>query len=110
MADSISFDASVKGFVTNVTEQLTLNEAVPFQIRLAAGATDIAVPFTGLSAPKLLIVKGGKGVTFKVGAETVVRNAYSLYAEIKVDGMSASTVLLSNADSIEHEVMVLVAE
>jgi len=110
MADTITLDASLKSFQVSVTEQLTLNEGTPYQIRLAAGAVDVACPFTGLTAPKILIVKGAKGVTFKVGSETVVRNAYPLYCEVKLDGLSAATILLSNADSVEHEVLIGVYE
>lgn len=112
MADSLGVVATLKGRITDIDPlQFTaLTELLELNITLAASETDTVVALTGMTTLSVLIVWGDKGITFKVGAETVVRNAYPLFVESKLTGVAITSLKVSNGDSVAHTVYILAAE
>jgi hypothetical protein len=112
MADSLGVVATLKGRTIDIDPlQFTaLTELLELNITLAAAETDTVVPLTGLTTPSVLIVWGDDGITFKVGAELVARNAYPLYVESTLNGADITSLKVSNADTVAHTVYILAAE
>jgi hypothetical protein len=118
MSDSTySFNATVLGFVLpTASETPVFTESVPLTFSLE-GTDDpytpssISVPLTGLTAPKMLVVKGGKGITVTVNDEEEAHAADPLFVMTnKTNGMTITTLTITNNDTAPHTVTVLAAE
>ena len=111
MDDFYSFNAQVLGyFLPTVNETPTYTESVPLTITLAAAAS-VTVPLTGLTAPKLLVVKGGKGIAVKINSEAGTHDADPLFVTTnKSAGLTISALVIANTDTVAHTIVVFAAE
>lgn len=117
MDDFYSFSAQILGYgLPAVNETPVYTESVPMTFTLPA-TTDpydpsaVSVPLTGLTAPKILVVKGGTGVTVLINDEAEEHDADPLYVRTnKTSGMTITTLTITNNDSVPHTITVLAAE
>lgn len=97
-----------------ISETPNFTEAVPLTFNLAAAGEagdEVDVPLTGLTAPKLLVVKGAKGIVVILNEYGEVHEADPLFVQTnKTTGMSISGLTIVNTDTVPHIVTVLAAE
>jgi hypothetical protein len=81
-------------------------------ISLANGAADTSLTLGSLTDPKVLVVIGATGITFKLGAAGTDSIGADQVAAIcdEGTGLGITEILLSNSDSVTHAVTVYAAE
>lgn len=119
MADSYSLSvvtAILTGAATTRTLTTTgtgsFDEEFWTTVKLAAAAADISVALGTLTDPQVVIVIGGEGVTFKLGAagtDDIGADPIGIAAD-EVNGLAIAAVLLSNSSGVEREVTVIAWE
>jgi hypothetical protein len=97
---------------TTATADDTCTETFWAEVRLEAGAADTALKLNLLTDPKMLVVMGAKGVSFKLDAEGTDAIAADPVAVVGNEdaGLGIDEILLSNSDAVEHEVIVIAME
>lgn len=81
-------------------------------INLPPAAADTSLALGGLTAPKVLVVVGGTGVTFKLGAagtDDIGADGVAAVCD-EGSGLGITEILLSNGDSQAHACTVYAAE
>jgi hypothetical protein len=91
-----------------VTADTTHTEEFRGQINLLAGASDTSLTLTGLTAPKIVVVEGATGVSFKIGSggtDSIPCDPVAVFGN-EDDGHSVTELLFSNSDSSAHTVKI----
>lgn len=119
MSDSYSVAvtaALLTGTATDRSESETADESCSetfwAEVSLEAGAADTALKLNLLTDPKILVVFGAKGVSFKLdstGTDAIYANPIAIVGD-EDDGLDIDEILLSNGDSQAHDVTVFAAE
>lgn len=118
MADNFSVSLTTALLASTATEytQTTTStgshtEDFRITMTLAAGASDTSLALGGLTDPKFIAVMGGDGCSFKVaaGTDAIGCNPLAILMD-EDDGLNMSSILLSNADSQNHTIIVVAAE
>lgn len=89
----------------------TITEEFVTTITLAASASDISLTLGGITDPKYVIVVGGTGCSFKIGAggaDAIGCNPFGAFCD--PDGLSETIVLLSNSDGQSQAVTIYAGE
>lgn len=97
---------------TTATADDTCTETFWAEVRLEAGAADTALKLNLLTDPKMLVVIGAKGVSFKLdstGTDDINADPVAVVG-CEDAGLGIDEILLSNADAVEHEVTVIAME
>ena len=87
-------------------------EEVWMQVSLEAAASDTVLKLNLLTDPKILVVIGAKGVSFKLdstGTDAIAANPIAVLGD-EDEGLGIDEILLSNSDSQAHEVTVIAFE
>ena len=114
MSESLSTKLMV-GSIISKSFDLTFNELSQHKIKVPAGTTDEALALGMISTPKLVAVavvsEGAEGVSFKIGAAgTDDVSCCPIGVISDKAGFSCDQILVSNAGSVEAEVVVVAAE
>ena len=111
MANQINLTATILSFADSDSQPLSIAEKVDFEITVPPSTTDMEVPLTGIATPKVLYVKGARGVSIRLAAlgTEIPCNKFFLMTNVDVPSALAS-VLVSNADTQEHKVLIVAAE
>ena len=82
------------------------------EVKLPSEAADTALLLNLLTDPKVLVVYGAKGVSFKLDADGTDAIAADPIAVVsnEGDGLAINQVLLSNGDTAEHTVTIMAFE
>ena len=111
MADSLAVSATINGSLLTVTSVPSTTRKVSLIIQSTAGASDTSVSLAGLTTPEILIVKGAKGISFKLGSGgTDPINANPIAIVSCEAGWACTSIKLSNSDSENHQVEILAGE
>lgn len=109
--------AAVKtGTTTDRTKTETADESCTetfwAEVQLEAGAADVDLKLNLLTDPKILVVMGGKGVSFKLdstGTDAIGADPVAV-AGNEDAGLGIDEILLSNSDSVAHMVTIIAFE
>jgi hypothetical protein len=96
----------------DTTADDTCTETFWAQVQLEAAASDVVLKLNLLTDPKVLIVIGGEGVSFKLdstGTDAIGADPIAVVSN-ENDGLSIDEVLLSNTDTQARAVTVIAAE
>jgi len=101
---------------TERTETVTADEECTetfwAEVQLEASAADVALLLNLLTDPLILVVIGGKGVSFKLdstGTDDIGADPVAVVANEDA-GLGIDQILLSNSDSVAHAVQVMAFE
>ena len=111
MANQVNVTATILSFADTDSQALSVSEKVDFEISLPPNTTDMEVALTGIAAPKVLYVKGARGVSIRLAAlgTSIPCNKFFLMANVDVPQALAS-ILVSNSDTQAHTITVVAAE
>jgi hypothetical protein len=85
----------------------TITQEFKLTVTLQASTSDSSLTLGGLDDPLYIGVFGAKGCSFKLGSGgTDVIGCFPFGVVTDEDGLSETIVLLSNSDSVAHEVTV----
>lgn len=90
----------------------TCTETFWAEVSLEAGAADTVLKLNLLTDPKILVVCGGTGVSFKLdstGTDSIAADPVAVIGDEDA-GLGIDEILLSNSDSQAHTVTVIAAE
>jgi hypothetical protein len=113
MADNFSFAASLQGYTTDLYQEFArdLTNVLLLPFILPKSTADRVIPLTGLSSPKLLVVKGATEISVKLNGETDSHSANPLFVVSDLDGLTITSLTISNADTTkDHPVTILAGE
>jgi len=82
------------------------------EVSLPAAASDTVLKLNLLTDPKVLVVLGAKGVSFKLdstGTDAIHADPVAVVGD-EDDGLGIDEVLLSNSDSQAHDVIIIAME
>ncbi len=80
------------------------------QLRVSVGASSsVSVPLTGISSPKVLVVRGAKSVVAQLNDEDSRQHCYPLYVESNLDGRAVTSLVIYNDDTKAHDVYIWAA-
>jgi hypothetical protein len=94
-----------------VTADDTCTQSYWVEVVIAAGAADTSVALGGMTDPKILVVYGGNGVTFKLGAagtDSVGADPIAVVGN-ENNGLNIAAILVSNSGA-QQTVGILAAE
>ena len=94
------------------TQAITPTEQFEALVKLALGAADVSLTLGTLAAPKMIAVFGAEGVSFKIGAggtDSIKADPFAIIFDENGD-IGETAILLSNSDSVEHDVYVYAYE
>lgn len=107
---------ALTGTTTDRTKTETADDSASeefwISLTLTASAVDTSVTLGGLTDPKALIVIGGEGITFKLGAagtDAVGADPVAVVGN-EGDGLGIAAILLSNAESQARSVQIIAFE
>ena len=119
MSDNFTVQVVTKlltGTTVNRTSDETMDDACVetfwAQVALQAGASDVVLKLNLLTDPKVLVVIGGEGISFKLdstGTDALGADPLAVVAN-ENDGLGIDELLLSNSDTQSHAVTVIAAE
>ena len=111
MANQIGLTATVLSFADSDSQALSIAEKVDFEITVPPATSDMEVPLTGIATPKVLYVKGARGVSIRLAAlgTSIPCNKFFLMTNVDVPSALAS-ILISNGDTQAHTITVVAAE
>ena len=111
MADSININIAVKSFAKVVQYSPTIASLVPFDLVIPAGTVDMEIPLTGMTSPEFLAVIGARGISIKRDAsDNPLYADPMLMLSRSVNGLALTSVLVSNSDTEDHEILIIAAE
>jgi hypothetical protein len=90
---------------------LTVTELFEHTMTLVAGAANDSVDLGGITDPQYIIVFGGTGVSFKLGAagtDDLEANPFGAVSD--EEGLGITEILLSNSDGVDHDVVIYAGE
>jgi hypothetical protein len=111
MANQVNVVATILSFTDSDSQPLVVTEKVDFEISIPPSTTDMEVSLTGIAAPKVLLVKGARGISVRLAAlgTPIPCNKYFLMTNVDVPSALAS-ILISNGDTQAHTITVVAAE
>ena len=108
--------SALTGSTTDWTETITatggLTEVFRADILVADGAADTSVVLAGLTDPKVLVVIGDVGISFKLdagGTDAIGADPVAVVSD-EGSGLAISEILMSNGDSVAHTVTIVAFE
>jgi hypothetical protein len=107
-----ALEASVSQRSETVTADDSCDEEFWATVTLPAAASDTVLKLNLLTDPKILIVVGATGVSFKLdstGTDAIAADPYAVVANEDA-GLGIDEILLSNSDASEHTVTVVAWE
>ena len=96
----------------SVTADESLTEVFWAQVQLEAAASDVVLKMNLLTDPLILVVFGAAGVSFKLdstGTDDLPADPIAVLGNEDA-GMDIDEILLSNSDSVAHEVTIIAFE
>jgi hypothetical protein len=111
MANQVNLTATILSFADSDSQMLSVGEKVDFEITVPPNTTDMQVPLTGIATPKVLYVKGARGVSLKLAAlgTSIPCNKFFLMTNVDVP-QALDALFISNGDTQEHKVLIVAAE
>jgi len=103
---------STSEYSKDATSDDTLTEDFRSTVTVAAGAADDSLTLGGMTNPKALVVYGEQGITFKLGAagaDAVGADPIAVVID-EGGGLNIAAILISNADAVDHQVLVIAME
>jgi hypothetical protein len=109
--DTLAILGSIGGFPLSHTESLDVTETFPLKVSIPGGS-EMVIPLTGLTNPKLLVVLGDEGISVTPdNGYGVSHFADPLFVTMNVkDGLGITEVTIANSDDHEHLVIIVAAE
>ena len=96
----------------SVTAAASLTEVFWAQVQLEAAASDVVLKMNLLTDPLILVVFGDTGVSFKLdstGTDALAADPINVISD-EGAGLGIDEILLSNSDSVAHEVTIIAFE
>ena len=90
----------------------SLSESFWAEVRLPAGASDTTLKLNLLTDPKVLVIYGGTGCSFKLdstGTDAIAADPVAVVGNEDA-GLGIDEILLSNSDEEEHTLTVIAME
>ncbi|HID63651.1 MAG TPA: hypothetical protein EYP49_13080 [Anaerolineae bacterium] len=94
------------------TADASCTETFWAEVSVAAEASDVTLKLNLLTDPKILVVIGAKGISFKLdstGTDAIRANPVAVVGD-EDEGLGIDEILLSNSDTQAHTVTVIAAE
>ena len=120
MSDSYKVETVVSlltGTATDRTKTITADDTCTEDfwatVQLEAAAADVVLLLNLETDPKILVVAGGKGVTFKLGnaggTDSIGADPLAVVGD-ENGGLGITGIQLSNSDTVSHSVTVVAME
>lgn len=90
----------------------TCSETFWAEVSLEAAASDVVLKLNLLTDPKMLVVIGAEGISFKLdstGTDAIAANPVAVIGDEDA-GLGIDEILLSNGDTQSHTVVVIAME
>jgi hypothetical protein len=111
MANQVNVTLTARSFQDASALALSIAEKFDAEFSIPANTTDMEIALTGISTPKLLYVKGARGVSVRLAALGTSIPCNTFFLMTNVDAPQAlASILVSNSDTQAHDIVVLAAE
>jgi len=111
MADSITLTSVVEGLTKTQTAALAPDESTIVKASLAAGSGEVTIGLGTITAPKVIAVFGGLGISFRLTATTgtaIPANPFAIVSD--AGGFSQASIYVTNAGAQPITVTIMAAE